>query len=178
MSIAKEKGIGLVCCIGKKDDIIDEHWVRMLRDNFEKEIAEVTTIWPAESDWGAPQSYIDEMDADLLNIVLVLKGILTIAEIVSIKRKSMLMEELNCIKGKRCLNINPAFLSKSGLGLCSHKSSARREQVADNIFIERQIVAVDKQLMPLPHAFTEYSAPKRIEKLTSLYGELLNQTTI
>ena len=157
-----------VCCIlsQRYSDRL-EHLVLKLND----EGYATNNVWDT-APWEAPKEYLDEMGDDLITKVVTLKQTLFLDEVVALKRFLMEEEKRTLLdNGKRRFNLNPGYLSETGMFLLTHKPNEERdrEHIASGVWQEKQY-NYDGKFVSTPNTFSEYADEGRLMQFNDFYN--------
>lgn len=149
-----------ICVLTNKSGTQD--YYRLFND-ISNEIGKITKIVP-NTNWVAPQQYIDEMGYNLISEIWFLET-LTINEIIEIKRWTMYFEYQYSTNGHRKFNLNPGYLSKDGMFLLTHKDNIQRGRMNldSGIWQEKQYNVIKNIVVPIDNTFSEYLSSDRLE---------------
>ncbi len=139
--------------------------------NLEKNGYSVLNTWD-NNVWEAPKEYIQETGDTLENRILIINS-LSLSEISKLKLFLMEQEVEFTKNNRRTLNLNPGYLSPKGMFLITHKDNPyrKREEIANNLWQEKQYAYNGSTFEILDNTFSEYRDNERIAKFTKLFDE-------
>jgi len=137
------------------------------KDNLHKAIGEISSLF-GEIDYLSPEFHFDfleryygkEMGAPLKKLYFSVKGLKDKEELVSVKLKTMGIEEKYAINGKRTINIDPGYVDESQLILASHKRRGARIYLSKGIYAEIELLYVYGEFHPLYWTYRDYRYPE------------------
>lgn len=102
--------------------------------------------------WDHSSYYKDELGWPLFRQFIFLKNLIDPGILADIKLKTNEIEDALSSKGKRCINLDPGYLTLSKIVLASTKNYAHRIYLGKGIYAE--VTLIYKDNMYAPHFFT------------------------
>src|SRR4030043_1368343 len=104
--------------------------------------------------WDYSSYYKDELGWPLFRQFIFFKNLIDPGILADIKLKTNEIEDALSSKGKRCINLDPGYLTLSKIVLASTKNYAHRIYLGKGVYGEVTLVYVYKDSTYTPHLFT------------------------
>ena len=123
------------------------------KEIIEKNFGDILLISPSIK-WNHSSYYKDELGWPLFRQFIFLKNLIDPGMLAQIKLKTNEIEDALSSKGKRCINLDPGYLTLSKIVLASTKNYAHRIYLGKGVYGEVTLVYVYKDSTYTPHLFT------------------------
>ncbi|OHE57669.1 MAG: hypothetical protein A2Z47_06000 [Thermodesulfovibrio sp. RBG_19FT_COMBO_42_12] len=123
------------------------------KEIIEKNFGDILLISPSIK-WDHSSYYKDELGWPLFRQFIFLKNLIDPGMLAQIKLKTNEIEDALSSKGKRCINLDPGYLTLSKIVLASTKNYAHRIYLGKGVYGEVTLVYVYKDSTYTPHLFT------------------------
>jgi len=123
------------------------------KEIIEKNFGDVLLTSPSIR-WDHSSYYKDELGWPLFRQFIFLKNLIDPGILADIKLKTNEIEDALSSKGKRCINLDPGYLTLSKIVLASTKNYAHRIYLGKGVYGEVTLVYVYKDSTYTPHLFT------------------------
>ncbi len=114
-------------------------------------------------DWDHSDYYREEIGGPIKKTYLFFKKLISPEEIVDIKLKTNDIENSLSVNGKRKVNLDPGYLTRSKIVLATQKNYSHRLYLSKGIYGEVTLIFKDKTYIPHIFTYTDYQDPKYIE---------------
>lgn len=121
------------------------------KEILEKNFGDILLTSPSIK-WDYSSYYKDELGWPLFRQFIFFKNLIDPGILVDIKLKTNEIEDVLSSKGKRCINLDPGYLTLSKIILASTKNYAHRIYLGKGIYAEVTLVYKDGKYNP--HLFT------------------------
>ena len=119
--------------------------------------------------------YGGEMGERLVRRFLSMERLIRPEELPDIKLRTNDMENSALAGSKRCINIDPGYLSKAHLILATGKSYTHRPYLRDGIYADLTLVYQGKNFRSLPWTYPDYADEKQLSMLRKIRERYLLQ---
>lgn len=144
------------------DPGIFNHSKKILERNFGEILFEGTSI-----PWDYSSYYKDELGWPLFRQFIFFKNLIDPGLLADIKLKTNEIEDALSSGGKRCINLDPGYLTLSKIVLASTKNYAHRIYLGKGIYGEVTLICRGGTYNPLPYTYRDYKDKMYIDIFTN-----------
>ncbi|MCK5147833.1 DUF4416 family protein [bacterium] len=119
--------------------------------------------------------YEPEMGSGLKKVFLAFAGLIQPSRLAYIKNMTNHLEADKAIDGKRCINLDPAYISLAKLVVASAKDFAHRIYIGQGIYGDLQLQFKHGCFHPQPWTFPDYQSKDSLDFFKIIRNELLNR---
>ena len=131
---------------------------KLLEENF----GEILMTSPA-TPWDYSTYYKDEIGSPLMRQFLFFKTLINPGMLADIKLKTNDIEDMLSHEGKRCINLDPGYLTLSNIVLASTKNYSHRIYLSKGIFGEVTLIYKGETYHPHLFTYRDYQDKTSIE---------------
>jgi hypothetical protein len=144
---------------------------------LEKNFGEIMLTSPSMT-WDYSTHYQDEIGYPLLRQFYFFKTLINPARLADIKLKTIAIEDILSVEGRRRINLDPGYLTLSNIVLASTKNYSHRIYLGKGIFGEVTLIYKGKTYHPHMFSYRDYqdeSYLKIFMHARSLYKNMLHE---
>ncbi len=112
--------------------------------------------------------YKEEMGGDLKGRLISFKELIHPHEIVNVKLKTLRIERIFSVEGKRKVNIDPGYINNTQFVLSTTKHWGNRIYLSKGIYAEVTLMFVNGHFVPFEHTYPNYKTKEYIEELEKI----------
>lgn len=146
------------------------HEKSRLIEMLERTLGSIIDVWPSEILLRPPEKYTSELGSPISSFVAVFDHLISPTELIALKHKSLEIERILSIGGKRLFNLNPGYLDSTKVVVASGKKYYSRVYVGSGVFIEIELYYDGRRFRSFHYTFPEYKSGKRRRRFHELRG--------
>ncbi len=121
-----------------------------------------------ELDFNYTDYYVPEMGSPIRRIFASFENLADPESLADIKKKTISIELLFAVDGKRRVNLDPGMMSLDRFMLATTKDNGHRVPLKDGIYAEVTLLFVSKQFQPLPWTYADYRSSEYMKILSEI----------
>ena len=112
--------------------------------------------------------YKEEMGGDLKGRLISFKDLIHPHEIVNVKLKTIKIERIFSVEGKRKVNIDPGYVNNTQFILSTTKHWGNRIYLSKGIYAEVTLMYINGKFTPFEHTYPNYKTKEYIDELENI----------
>src|SRR4030066_1396828 len=125
------------------------------KEIIEKNFGDILLMSPSIK-WDHSSYYKDELGWPLFRQFIFFKNLIDPGMLAQIKLKTNEIEDALSSKGKRCINIDPGYITLSKIVLASTKNYSHRIYLGKGIYAELALLYKNHQFIAMPYTYNDY----------------------